>query len=665
MSTVVQPSVEHATVLPSESRFRLEDGFVQQYANRRPDFGFNGLGEFTYLRTYSRLKPDGSKEQWFETIRRVVEGTYTIQKRHILTEGLPWNEGKAQRSAQEMYERMFAMKFLPPGRGLWMMGTDFVEKRGGAALNNCAFISTADISTNFSKPFTFMMDASMLGVGVGFDTEGVGKITIKAPDTRPPPEVFVIPDSREGWVESLSVLLETYIRGGVGVKFDYSQIRPAGVPIKGFGGTASGPGPLKDLHDDVRVILGKLDGKPITRRAIVDIMNLIGRCVIAGNVRRTAQIALGDSSEEYLDLKNYKVNPERVTYGWSSNNSVGATLGQPYKDIADRIRLNGEPGLFWVQNAQEHGRINGRKVKRDKATGVNPCAEQVLESGELCTLVETFPARAESKEDYLRTLKFAYLYAKTVTLTRTHWPESNAVMKRNRRIGLSMTGIVQFIAQRGIDDLISWSEEGYKTVQHYDEIYSDWLAVPRSIRTTTVKPSGSVSLLAGATPGVHFPESRFYKRRIRVAKTDPLWQQAEAQGYHVEDDVVDKTAKVVTFPVDAGEGVRADHEVSMWEKLSLAALLQRHWSDNAVSVTVKFGPEETNQIEPALEFFQYQLKTVSFLNRDNNGYEQMPYEPITEEEYWDLAGRITSTSLSVKGDATGTKFCDGDVCVIG
>ena len=189
--------------------------------------------------------------------------------------------------------------------------------------------------------------------------------------------------------------------------------------------------------------------------------------------------------------------------------------------------------------------------------GGNPCLEQTLESYELCCLVETFPANHDSLEDYKRTLKFAYLYAKTVTLGRTHWSVTNRVMLRNRRIGCSISGIAQFVAKNGIESLRQWCDEGYDAIQGYDKLYSDWLAIPRSIKTTSIKPSGTVSLLAGATPGMHYPESRFYIRRVRMSKHSELLPALEAAGYHVEPDVVDaKASVVVEFPVDVGEGVR-------------------------------------------------------------------------------------------------------------
>jgi len=160
----------------SHSKFRLSPRFVDKWRAVPPPFGFNGLGEFVYHTRYARMKADGSKEKWHETVERVVNGTYNMQKRWIEAHDLGWNAWRAQRSAQEMYERIWAMKFLPPGRGLWAMGSPLTEERHVfAALNNCAFVSTAQLREDgASRPFTFLMDAAMLGVGVGFDTDGAG-----------------------------------------------------------------------------------------------------------------------------------------------------------------------------------------------------------------------------------------------------------------------------------------------------------------------------------------------------------------------------------------------------------------------------------------------------------------------------------------------------------
>lgn len=651
------------------TKFKLTDAFLEKYKRIKPPFGFNGLGELVFYRTYSRIKENGENEQWWETIRRVVEGTFNMQKRWIDSRQLGWNSMKAQLSAQEMYDRMFFMKFLPSGRGLWVMGSPITEeKKLYMALNSCAFVSTEFIKTDLAKPFCFQMDCSMLGVGVGFDTKGEGKIKIEKPHKEI--STFIIEDSREGWVESVQKLIESYLLPTNTVEFDYSKIRPEGTPIKGFGGIASGSKPLEILHQDIRQILNKNAGSLITSTTIVDLMNAIGRCVVSGNVRRSAQIALGrHDDEEYLNLKNYKINSYRAEFGWTSNNSVIVPVGANYKQIVEKTKLNGEPGFFWIDNARAYSRMNNGPDNKDhRVAGSNPCAEQSLEHMELCNLVETFPTKHENLEDFLRTLKYAYLYAKTVTLGETHWPETNRVMLRNRRIGCSMSGIAQFITKHGLHTLKQWCEEGYKTIEYYDEVYSDWLAIPKSIKKTSIKPSGTISLLNGSTPGIHYPMAHYYIRRVRLAKTSSLIKPLKDAGYHIEIcNEAPETTVVVEIPVAISKDIKTVDQLSIWEQLSLAAFLQKYWADNQVSCTVFVKKEELNQIEPALNFFQYQLKSISFLPvTEEKPYAQMPYEQISEAQYLKLVDKLKPLGFKhvKQEEAEFEKYCTNDVCTL-
>ena len=657
--------------------FKLSDKFIDKYKDVTPPFGFNGLGELVYLRTYSRIKEDGTNEKWHETVRRVVEGTYLVQKKHITNIGLGWDEDKGLCSAEEMYDRMFTMKFLPPGRGLWAMGTDIINEKGlFVALNNCAFVSTDNLAKDLSKPFEFMMDFSMLGVGVGFDIKGASQIRILSPsedDLK-----YSILDTREGWVESLKMALNAFFKGDSYPIFDYSQVRKKGAPIKTFGGKSAGPEPLMKLHTQIYNLLSTKIGELITGQDIVDVMNMLGVCVVAGNVRRTAQIVFGDANdEEYLKLKDYHwdesthsykgTKVERAEFGWASNNSIFAEVGQDYTKVAKQTASNGEPGYAWLENMQDYGRMGEKPNYKDhRVKGGNPCLEQSLESYEMCCLVETFPTRHEDINDFNRTLKFAYMYAKTVTLGTTHWVETNRVQLRNRRIGASVSGVAQFIDTKGLDELKHWLLTGYETIQYYDEVYSDWLAVPKSIKTTSIKPSGTVSLLPGVTPGMHYPESNYYIRRMRLANNSELIPYVMTAGYKIEEAVDDpEHTVVVEIPVSI-KGVRTIAEVSMWEQLELAAFLQQHWSDNQVSCTITFMDHEKDQIASALNYFQYRLKGISFLPKlEKATYPQMPYEEITKEEYTKSIKKIKPLQFNGIGvDSKPEMFCNNDTCII-
>lgn len=665
--------------------FKLADDFVSSYEDRQVPWGFpigggNSLGELTFLTKYSRRKSDGTKERWLETCRRVIEGTFTIQKDWCKENRLPWNERKAQTTAQDAYERLFVGKWTPPGRGLWMMGTEFVHAgKNSAALQNCSFLSTESISSRSVHdavwPFVRLMEMSMLGVGVGFDTKGAGKLEIHQPNVEV--KTFVVPDSREGWFESVSILLESYFFANRNdVEFDYSQIRPSGEPIKGFGGVAAGPGPLIDLHVSLKKQFDNRAGERITATDIVDIQNKIGKCVVSGNVRRSAEIALGSADdEEFLNLKNWEINPERMgANGWghTSNNSIVANVGDNFDNIATLIADNGEPGIVWLDLCREFGRLVDPADHKDwRAAGTNPCSEQTLESGECCTLVENFISRHDSLEDFNKTLKVSYLYAKSVTLLPTHWPETNAIMQRNRRIGCSVSGLAHFAEMHGWTELRTWLDTGYNNIQVLDNKYSEWLGCRSSIKTTSVKPSGTVSLLFGVTPGVHWPTADVYIRRMRFASNDPLLDALAKAGYKSEPDVMDPTHSVVVELPTVGPDVRTEREVSMWEKASLAILAQRYWADNQVSVTVTFTDDEKSQISALLRSIDGQLKSVSMLPLLEVGgaYAQMPYERI-DIDTWNISVKkikgIGWSDLYAGNslDAEGEKYCSNDTCEI-
>jgi ribonucleoside-triphosphate reductase len=667
--------------------FKLNEEFVNSYSDKEAPWGFkdaggNALGEITFIRTYSRMKDDGTKERWYEVCKRVIEGMYSIQKDHAKQNRLPWNDRKAQASAQEAFDRMFNLKWTPPGRGMWMMGTPLVmEKKNSAALQNCAFVSTRDIDRNDpGELFAWVMDALMLGVGVGFDTLGNEK-QLEIFEPTGDVSTYEIPDTREGWVESVRLLINSFLRANQSpIDFNYDLIRPLGEPIKGFGGTASGPGPLIKLHNDIRKVIGGRKGEMIDSRAIVDMVNLIGTCVVAGNVRRSATIALGlQDDEDFMNLKNPEAFPERNSFdpenpgwAWMSNNSISAEVGMDYNKYVDLIANNGEPGFIWLDVTRNWGRLADPKDGKDyRVMGFNPCAEQPLESYELCTLVEVHMNRHDDKADFMRTLKFAYLYGKTVTLLSTHWQKTNAIMQRNRRIGTSLTGIASFADAKGLPALREWMDEGYHKIKFYDNQYSEWLCVRESIRVTTVKPSGSVSILSGATPGVHWtPGGKYFMRAIRFANTDPMLHLFKAAKYKIEADLVSANTSVVYFPINSGHD-RSEQDVTLFEKIGLAATTQKYWSDNGVSVTLSFDKEtESKHIAPALHMYEGQLKAVSFLPMGNTVYPQQPYTQITEKEYLSYINKIKKIDFSAIYDgvdnleAAGDRYCSNDYCEI-
>jgi hypothetical protein len=620
-------------------RFKLSDTFIDQYKGREVPWG--PLGYVTFKRTYARRLSEFDEEatgseEWYQTCRRVIEGMFEMQKQHVYRLGLEWNDSKSQKTAKDAYDRLFNLKWTPPGRGLWMMGTKFVNERTAAGLFNCAFRSTRELNTKGGYLFSWMMDALMLGIGVGFDTLGAGTLTIQQPEFTN--ESYAIDDSREGWVESVKILLNGFLFGAKVPKFDYSAIRPYGAPIKGFGGTSSGFGPLMELHNSLTELYSGRIGQEITSVDIVDTENLIGRCVVAGNVRRSAALALGSHNDfDYLQMKN---DSEKLAHHrWGSNNSFHAVVGQDYTWHAEQSQKNGEPGYIWLDNARTRGRFADPPRDDDKnVMGFNPCVEQQLEDAELCCLVETFPAKHETYEDYLA---------------------------NNLHIHLSHSPVIQTFNNFRRRKLLQWCDDAYDYVLKLDAKYSDWLCIPKSVRMTSIKPSGTVSLLNGSTPGIHYPEDEYYIRRIRFAADSDMLPALEAAGYKIEPDHYSPNTMCVEFPVHEEHFKKGKREITMWEQLEIAAQYQHFWADNSVSITVTFKPEEAGDIKTALEMYETRLKAVSFLRYEETGYVQAPYEPITREQYEAMSENITPVQrFDTNEGGEGTKFCDGDSCII-
>ena len=635
----------------------LSQPFLNSYRQRTPDWG--PLGLVTFLIFYSRMKENGMKEDWVDTCSRVVQGVYDIQKWHCETNGRPFNNDKAVRDAHIMFDMIWSFKFTPPGRGLWAMGTDAMWKHGGGVLNNCGFFSTKEFST---KPFKMLMHFSMLGVGCGFDTLGAGTRVVQKPGHG---EILhTVQDSREGWVDSMDTLLSSYFYGAPRPVFNYGQIRKKGTPLKVFGGTASGPEPLIKLHEYLTNICETHIGQRINSTFIVDLMNFIGKCTEAGNIRRSAEIAVGEYGDK--DFYALKFDSALVqSHRYMSNNTVKCVPGCDYQEIAELIAVNGEPSVLWLTNAQRYGRMTGIMNPVDmSAMGVNPCAEQTLWDKELCNLVETYMGRHENLHDYMRTIKKAYLYSKTVTLMKTGFEETDAIIEQNRRIGCSQSGIIRAFNKFGRATVLDWSDKCYDFLTGLDADYSCWFGINRSIKRTSIKPSGTVPLLPGETGALNYPIAEFYFRTIRIAANNPVLESLATAGYRIEPNIYGgNDTMVVYFPVHEKNFVKGEADVSMWEQLENAAAMQRYWADNQVSTTIKFDKKEARDIPVALEMYENRLKSVSFLPKTDGFYKQAPYQAVSEDQFAKYAETLKPVNYTnIQMDASAPSGCDGDRC---
>jgi len=529
----------------AEKPFLLDEDFIAQYVGKEPQWG--ELGWFTFKRTYARRveRPDGTSvrtEEWTEVVRRVVEGNLNIIKEDPLV---------TQEYGQTLFKQIWNLVWTPPGRGLWMSGSEFA-KRSGDSMNNCWYVATrpwhygetSKIFTRYtidpyekkvSYPFVFLFDMAMKGGGVGFSVEEEDLAEIPAPKNRVElyfylnpehkdfPEVqamakkvgarlnvpyelpkdgkerriveLTVADSREGWAEAMVVTIDEHYAGmDVDLLIDLSEVRERGTPIRGFGGVASGSAPLLELLHFYCLTFNKFVGKKLTSEACTDLHNATGRCVVAGNVRRTAEVALASPYDQsFIDLKNYKLytwlggwrdrgdgtweqyqhsDEELLAQGytqeeidnaryqvwaqnnhrWASNNSVviDDPRGYNYGFISGGIEANGEPGVLNRWLMQNFGRIiDGYREMLDKARGGNPCMEISLESGEPCNLVELFlPVMHRMGIDPVEVLPYMVHYAKRVTFSPYEWELSREVIQRNRRLGISLSGFADWVLMK-------------------------------------------------------------------------------------------------------------------------------------------------------------------------------------------------------------------------
>jgi ribonucleoside-triphosphate reductase len=584
---------------------------------------WDSLAKIVYKRTYSRRKENNELESWADTVDRVIRGNTRL---------VP--VGSVEKT--ELRNIMLSRKGIPAGRGLWQSGTETHNRIGGASLNNCFFWTAEKY-----EHFVFAQDYLMLGGGVGLSVEH--RFVSKLPKIKKGVKIvnqntfdadFIVPDSREGWCDLTRRVLESFFDTGRSFTYSTKAIRAYGEPIKGFGGTASGPGPLIKFIEQLSKLLSSREGKHIRPVDAADIICMTGQMVVAGNVRRSAIIILGDPfDKEYLSCKQWEKG-NIPNYRAYANFSVVASDIEDLHPEFWKTYEYGEPfGIINRENIQKYGRIGD--LKTDTAIGVNPCAEICLENGEPCCLVEIPLMNITNKAELFRVAKHLYRYAKRVTLEKYHNSITNTVVSRNHRIGIGLTGCLGSpLWNKSILD------ELYKFIQRLDEEYSTELGVPTSIRLTTIKPSGTVSKLLSQNgyEGLHAAYAPFFIQRIRFSSDDPLIPLLREAGHNIEpqinlDGSLDHSTLVVDFYVAAPQGYPTVETWSLEDQLETVLLAQKYWSDNSVSVTIYYKKEDIPFIKKWLKDHLSEIKTISFLLHSDHGFKQAPKEEITEEQY--------------------------------
>ena len=627
---------------------------------------FSTVGYITYKRTYARRLDEADitskTEEFPQTVERVIKATNDQL-------GCNFTEAEQERLRKYLTE----LKGTVAGRFLWQLGTDTVGKLGLASLQNCAFT----VIDEPVRPFTWAMDLLMLGSGVGYNIQrkNVDKLPEVNINFSAPTRVdsndadFIVPDSREGWVSLLGKTLKAAFLSVKEPTFTYSTVlvRGRGAVIKGFGGTASGPEDLCEGIAKVSTILEKRAGKKLRPIDCLDIMNIIGAIVVAGNVRRSAQIAIGDADDvEYLLAKRWDMGNIPSWRAMSNNSVVCNDIKDLHEYFWDGYEGKGEPyGLINLRLSRKIGRLGDTNYPDPDVMGYNPCAEQSLAAYETCCLAEVYLSNIESKKEFIDVCKLLYRINKHSLSLPCHLQETADVVHKNMRMGIGVTGVLQ-----ASDVQRSWLNDAYTELRAFDKEYSAKHGFPESIKLTTVKPSGTLSLLPGVTSGCHPAYSHYMIRRIRIAADHSLVQVCREHGYPVEfqrnfDGTDDHSTMVVSFPFAYPEGTKIAAEMTAIDQLEVVKWLQSEWSDNSVSCTVYYRKEELPEIKKYLaKNYKNNHKSLSFLLHNEHGFKQAPLEEITKEVYDAL---VASTRLITKvEDASfeGDLECAGGVCPV-
>lgn len=619
----------------------LSPSFLAKYKNKQPNWGFNGLGYIVYKRTYARLKEDGTTEEWNETVERCINGAQKIGAQYTPEE------------AERIYDYVFNLKCNFAGRMLWQLGTSTVDRFGANSLLNCWATAMRE-----PKAFLFLFENLMLGGGVGY--------SIRREDVHELPKIkksvtviheatkdadYIVPDKREGWVNLLSKVLDAFYVTGKSFSYSTILIRGYGEPIKGFGGKASGPQILIDGIDKITKIFQAREGKKLRSIDVLDICNIIGSVVVAGNVRRSAEIALGDPDDIlYLRAKNWgsgnvpnwRAMSNNTIYADSYDHVLEEIWKNGYEINKDSGYANGEPyGFFNLPLSQKFGRIKDGPISdnsmyptdTDNCEMTNPCAEISLSNYECCNLSELYLNNITSKEELIDCAQLLYKTQKAIASLPFIHEETNRIVHKNMRLGLGVTGVCQSL------DKLDWLDDCYIALRKFDKEWSAKRGWSESIKLTTIKPSGTLSLLGGATPGVHPAFSEYYMRTVRMSSSDALVQICKDMGYHVEflinfDGTENRDTVVVYFPCKTPEGSILTKDMDVIKQLDMVKKLQTIWSDNAVSVTAYYKPEELDTLKTWLkDNYEHNVKSVSFLLFKDHGFKQAPYQEIDEAAY--------------------------------
>lgn len=580
---------------------------------------------FQYLDKYARYNYDlKRRETWVECVERAV--TYLKELSQNKLSDSEYNK-----------IRKFILEFkaTPSMRLLAMAGE--AARRQNISIYNCSFVNIDSIDSIVEE-----LIISMAGCGIGWSVEKqyIDKLPEVKMQTGEILTTFAIPDSTEGWTEAFRLALKTYF-DGKNIQFDYSLIRKDGTPLKVKGGRASGPSHLKNLLEFTRKIILKKQGQKLSSLDVHDILCKMAETIVSGGVRRTACISLFDADDEkMMNCKNGDMTGNEQRF--MSNNSTVWTEDVTQDELLKQMFImidgeRGEPGIF--------SRYNANKIKperrKEASFGTNPCGEINLRSAQFCNLSIAIARPGETEESLAEKIEVATIIG-TIQAMATNFPGLRDMWRQNceeeRLLGVDINGWVDAEILRPSNvDLPKILRRLKNVAIETNKIYANKLGISQAAAVTCVKPSGNSSQLFNCSSGIHARHYPYYIRNIRVQAASPLRKLLEDEGVpmHVENGQTEAnaTAYVIHFPVKSPEGVLVKEEMSVIEQLEYWLIAKLNWTEHNPSVTITYRPEEViDMISWVYKNRQY-VGGLSFLPADNARYDQMPYMPISEEEY--------------------------------
>lgn len=634
------------------------------------------LQEYVHKSRYARwIDSENRRENWDETVKRYVD-YFASKFPHYPT--------------QQIYDNILSLKTMPSMRALMTAGPAL--ERDPMAGFNCTFVAVDDV-----RAFDEILYVLMCGSGVGFSVERQfianlpivgakavirqGELKIETVDhLTPNNHMIVVKDSKGGWASAFKELL-AHLYAGYIPSWDVSQVRPAGAKLKTFGGRASGPQPLVDLFKFAVQTFKSAAGRKLTSIECHDLVCKVADIVVVGGVRRSALISLSNLSDDRMRSAKsgqwWAIEPQRAL----ANNSAAYTE-RPSMELFMKEWLSliesksGERGIFNRQAAINKAIESGRRDP-SKIVGVNPCAEITLRSCGVCNLSEVVIRKDDTIEDLIDKVQVATIIG-TYQSMLTDFRYVRDVWKKNqeeeRLLGVSLTGIMDHpvLSQAG-EEAVFWLKCMKAAAIETNKEWADKLGINQSVAITTVKPSGTVSQLVDSASGIHPRYSEFYIRTVRADKKDPLAKLMREQGFPVEDCAMKPdSTDIFSFPVQGPSHAVFRNDRSALEQLEHYLMVQTHWSEHNVSITVYVKDHEWMGVGDWVYQHFDQLAGVSFLPHSDHSYKQAPYQECTQAEYEALLARMpafdwTALALFEQDDSTvNTKelACTAGVCEI-